>query len=844
MNRTSHDQPRHVQVLPDRRAVLIDNQRAQVGSRAFDVLLALCERRHRVVSTHELMDLVWPGVVVEQNNLQVQISALRRALGPGAIATVPGRGYRFTALLDETAVATEQPQVAAPSNTPASNLPSAGEALIGREVELLELTRLLASARLVTVAGSGGIGKTRLAQACAASLSEHHRDGTWWVELALLPRDSDADTVAAAVARALSLRVDAGQAGAERVCSALRDQHLLLVLDDCEHVLAGAAAFCSALLRVAPDVTLLATSQEPLHLAGEHVYRVPLLALPDADHPDDAGQFGAVALFVARARAADPRFALDEHNRAAVVEICRHLDGLPLAIELASARVALLGVEGVRSRLSEQLRLLTSARRDAPAHQHTLRASLEWTHSLLDPQAQAVYRRLGVFVGGFTAELAQRVAADGAIDHWAVLEHLAHLVDKSLVAADMSNPPRYRLLESAREYALQQLERCDEATTTRSAHAAALLETVASVEALYFESDAYGAAQTQLVREFDNLRAALAWARSSAQDELALALLGLSCRLWNRCGLAGTASELFATLSGNVDPSVVSPAVEAAFWLGSVVVAPESPLPDLAHAADRSIELLRATGDTRRLAHALAWRGIVNSQHERHDAARADLNEAQALEDPTWPHLLRAWRLTALCSLQTRAGETEQARVTRLAALALLRASGDHHHIQFSLRQLADADLAAGDFDALMRSSADLIEDARAHGPLWAARLGQGYQAVALIAAGRHDEAEAAAFEALPAWRAAGWTAWLLDHLVALAVARGQLYGAARLLGHCDHRYAQVGRPRRVAEQRALAVALAKLRASFDEARIDQCRIEGQALDERAALARAFGREA
>ena len=844
MNLASHDRPR-LRILPERRALLVNGQPAALGSRAFDLLVALSERGERIVAKHELMDLVWPDVVVEENNLQVQISALRRLLGPDAIATVPGRGYRFTAQLDDAAPAispVQTPPRPTPQLSNLAALPSAGAALIGRDADLHSLDALLQQARLVTLVGTGGIGKTRLALACAERLRARQADGVWFADLAQLPRDSDADAVAAAVARALDLRVDAGQAGLDRVCAVLREQRLLLLLDNCEHVLAGAATFCAALLRAAPALTLLATSQEPLHLADEQVYRPPLLALPaDADLAH-AEQYGAVALFVARAQAASPRFALDQHNRAGVVDLCRQLDGLPLAIELAAARVALLGVEGLRSRLGERLRLLTGARRDATTRQQTLRASLEWTQGLLGADEQAVYRRLGVFVGGFTMELAQRVAADASIDRWAVLDHLASLVDKSLVAADAADPPRYSLLESAREFALEQLERHAETAATQAAHAAALHETAAGIEALFFDSDDYGRAQTRFVHEFGNLRTALAWARQQGQYGLAVALLGRSCRLWNRCGLAGTASELFAAVAEEIATTALPPADEAAFWLGSVIVAAESPRPALALAADRCTELWRGLADARRLAHALAWRAIVQAQRDNLDAARADLAEAQTLEHADWPHLLRAWRLTALCGLHMRAGELDAARTVRQSAIALARASGDHPNLQFGLRKLADADLAAGDFDALMRSSQDLIDDARDHGPLWAGRLGQGYQAVALIAAGRLDEAEAAALEALPAWRAAGWTAWLLDHLVALAAARGQVRGAAQLLGHSDRCYTEAGRVRRAAEQHTIDAALATLRRQLDGAAIAQCRVEGAALDEPAAVSAALGR--
>ena len=842
-----------IQIRPEQRQLLIDGEPAVLGARAFDLLHSLAERSDRVVGKHELMDLVWPTVVVEENNLQVQISTLRKLLGPGAIATVPGRGYRFTATLDSSAEAPAS-RPAPPPRTPVLRLPADAGALIGRDTHLRTLASLLGDARLVTLVGTGGIGKTRLAQACAASLREQHADGVWQVELAALPRASAADAIAVAVARALDLRFEAGQANADAVAAVLRTQRLLLLLDNCEHVLEGVASLCATLLRAAPGVKLLATSQEPLNLAEEQVYRLPLLALPGDGELAQAAAFGAVALFVARARAADPRFVLDDNNRGTVVDICRHLDGLPLAIELAAARVPLLGVEGVRTRLDERLRLLVGGRRDVAARQQTLRASLEWSQSLLDAAEQAVFRRLGVFVRGFTVELAQHVAADDApgatgppqvsltppgqlIDRWAVLDHLASLVDKSLVVADASDPPRYSLLESAREFALAQLALAGETQATLAAHAAAMRAAVARVEALYFETNDYGPAQSKLVFELDNLRAALAWARAGGHDETAVALLGMSCRLWNRCGLAGTASALFAELASKVDERV-PPALAAVFWLGMVIVAPESPPPLVIEAADRCVTLWRGLGDTRRLAYALGWRAIVNCQRERLDAARTDLAEAETLEQDSWPMLVRVRRLVALCSLHTRAAEPERARALRQQALALVRASGDHPNIQFNIRKLADADLAAGDFDALMRSSEALIEDAREHGPLWAARLGQGYRAVALIAAGRYREAAAAAREGLPAWRAAGWTGWLLDHLAWLAAAGGQHREAAQLLGFCDLLYERAGRERRAAEQRAVAAALAALRRSgASEGELEQWRKAGRVLDEDHALA-------
>src|ERR1700720_3438798 len=345
---------RRFRVVPHRRELLAEGRRGELGGRAFDVLMALIEASGAVVDKNTLMDRVWPDRIVEDNSLQAQISALRKAFAADRdlIRTIAGRGYQFTGEIraisanpDAQAAAGMAQPTSTPSRPP-TNLPEPVSELIGRDVELDEILDLSTSHRLVTLVGPGGIGKTSLCSEVARRLLPSFADGAWIAELAPL---SDPELVPVPVATTLGLDLAGGALSPERVANALGSKHLMLVLDNCEHVVDAVAKMAEAFLRANPGTRVIATSREPLRAEGEWVYPVPPLAVPAEGSPDseDPLRYGAVRLFVERARAAAPSFSPDARVAAAIAGICRRLDGIPLAIELAAARTAALGVEGV-----------------------------------------------------------------------------------------------------------------------------------------------------------------------------------------------------------------------------------------------------------------------------------------------------------------------------------------------------------------------------------------------------------------------------------------------------------------------------------------------------------------
>jgi predicted ATPase/DNA-binding winged helix-turn-helix (wHTH) protein len=528
-------------VLPHRRE-LLDGRPVKLGGRGFDVLITLLEGRESIVSREELIRRVWPNRVVEEKNLHAQISALRAALGADRelIHTVPGRGYQFTgetrilpASPDERAgagLAVTEPTAALPP----TNLPEHVSELIGRDEELEEILNLAAAHRLVTVTGAGGIGKTRLALATARRLLPEFADGVWVAELVPL---ADPALVPAAIAAALGLEFPASAISAENVAGALIGKELLLVLDNCEHVIDAAARMAEAVLRAGAMVHIIATSREPLRAEGERIYPVPPLAVPAAEG-DDPWQYAAIQLFVVRSRASGAPVSEDRHVAAVIAAICRRVDGIPLAIELAAARAVALGIEEIAARLDDRFQLLTGGRRTALPRHQTLRATLDWSYELLAEFERVLLRRLAVFAGAFSLEAATAVAASTELATVEIVDGLANLVAKSLVTAEVEGPvARYRLLDTTRAYAFEKLAESGECERLARRHAEYGRDLFERAEAEW-ETRPTAEWLADYGRQIDNLRAALDWAFSPGGDApIGVSLTAVAAPLWMHLSL-------------------------------------------------------------------------------------------------------------------------------------------------------------------------------------------------------------------------------------------------------------------------------------------------------------------
>ena len=444
-------------LLPAQRLLLEGNEPVRIGSRALEVLIALVEHHGELLSKNALMERVWPDTTVVEANLSVHIAALRRALHDGSgenryLVNMPGRGYRFVAPI--TVAEAREPSISIETATkPLHNLPELLTPLIGRDDSIKELTEQLPRRRLLTITGPGGIGKSAVALALAERQTDAYEHGVWLIDLAQL---DDPRRVPRAVAAALGLENRSEQPLSD-LLTAFRHKRMLLVLDNCTHVIASAAAFATEVLRAAPGVQILATSREPLRAEAEHVHRLSQLAGPMASAGLTAAQalgFPAVQLFVERMAASLGEFELKDADAPIVAAICRKLDGLPLAIEFAATRAAILGVRGVAAPAEYPFGLLVGGHRTAPPRQQTMYATLEWSYGLLSDLEQSLLRRLSIFDGSFTPQAAATVAADIGHAESEIINNVLGLVAKSLVMADIQGPgPRLWLLETTRAYA-------------------------------------------------------------------------------------------------------------------------------------------------------------------------------------------------------------------------------------------------------------------------------------------------------------------------------------------------------------------------------------------------------
>jgi predicted ATPase/DNA-binding winged helix-turn-helix (wHTH) protein len=575
-------------------------ERILLAPKAFAVLRYLVEHPGRLVAHAELFEALWPKTYVQPEVLKSHIAAIRAVLGDDArkpifIETLSRRGYRFIAPVTEGAAA-------GPPPSRMTNLPEAVSELIGREAELRAVTALATEHRLVSLVGAGGIGKTRLGLEVARHLLPMFPDGVFVAELGPL---ASPELVPATVASALGLTHVAGPVSRDGVAGAVGTKKLLLIIDNCEHVIEAAAAMAEALLRGTPGAGLVATSREPLRVSGEYVYQVPPLDLPAEDNQDmeDVFRCGAVRLFVSRARAAEPRYVAEGPIATATVAICRRLDGIPLAIELAATRIVGFGVAGVAARLDDRFRLLTRGRRTLPRHE-TMRATLDWSYELLSDSERVVLRRLGVFVGAFTLVAASAVAASGDLPASEVPDAVAGLVGKSLLATDVGGATlHYRLLETTRAYAREKLIESAELDPVARRHAEYYRDLSERAEA-ELETRPTAEWLAAYRPHIDDVRVALDWAFSPSGDVgVAAALTAAAVPLWTHLSLlseCGARVEQAIASLGSQVPSDPRRDMRLYLALGHAILHTRaSGALDMNAAFTRALELAEVVDDTR-----------------------------------------------------------------------------------------------------------------------------------------------------------------------------------------------------------------------------------------------------
>jgi predicted ATPase/DNA-binding winged helix-turn-helix (wHTH) protein len=516
----------------------------RIGARALDLLIVLVERAGRLVSKDELVARVWPHLVVDEGNLRTQMALLRKALRDGEagaryLVTVPGRGYRFVATLS-TAGAPKPIKPSAASAEPVSGLPARLTRLIGRADAVSDILGRLNRHRFVTIVGPGGIGKTSVGLAVAELAAPSYADGVFLVDCGPLLGTS---LVPQKLAATLGLDVAADDP-TRGLTAYLRDRRMLIVLDCCERVIAAVAVLAETLLKGAAGVGILATSREPLRAEGESAYRLAPLEVPPASidlTASDALTYPAVELFVERVRSSMGRFELQDRDAPVVADICRKLDGIALAIELAAGRVDVFGLLGVAARLEDRVRLLTHGRRTALPRHQTLAATLDWSYDALSEPEQATLRRLSVFAGDFTLDGAHAVATDASVGSSDVVDIVESLVSKSLLNADVAGAiGHYRPLDMTRAYALQKLMECGEFSQTARRHATFIQSLLqrAITDAATSSAPGRSVRLTADSKLNDEARAAIGWAFSSGGDiEYGVELTVASIPLWTHLSL-------------------------------------------------------------------------------------------------------------------------------------------------------------------------------------------------------------------------------------------------------------------------------------------------------------------
>ena len=725
-----------------------------------------------------------------------------------------------------------------------NNLPLQVTSFVGRDAELAEIKDVLTKTRLLTLFGAGGVGKTRAAVQLGADLLDSYPEGVWFADLSSI---SDPELVAGALASALNLQESSDKSAAQTLVAAIKNNQMLVILDSCEHVVAAAAKLADALLHGCPKVKVVATSREALGIAGEAVHRMPSLACPESSKhvaAQAAMQYGAIALFAERARAADSKFQLTDDNVPIVADICRRLDGIALAIELAAPRVKVLNLRTLAERLNERFRILTGGSRTALPRQQTMRALIDWSYDLLSPKEQQLFRMSAVFAGGWTLEAASAVCAVGDVQEFEVLDELSALVDKSLVQVEFSeSSQRYRLLESTRQYGVEKLTSAGERAGALRRHADYFAEIARAAASAFISTPTY-ALRSQLEPELDNFRTALTWALGEKADVALGQRLAGDLLLCPRATFDPPEAKRWVEIALATVNNATSLDVTAALWLGLAICEGElARHRAAAEAAARALEAYESLGDPLQeararstLARALAFTGRVAEAQPLLQTALAVFRTANV------PKMLGDC-LEAAGTAAVIDNDIAASRAYYREALPIVQAAGDERKVAVILANKAETEFQAGNVEEALQLIAQALALDRARRNWRSVANDLANQTAYLIALGRNDEARSAALEALQIafdGRLETLTAWLVQHLAAVSYnSGGDPSAVARLLGWINGRLETVEAEREYTEQQEYARLTTALRSDFGDTQLKELFDEGRLWKEEQAIAEA-----
>jgi len=726
-----------------------------------------------------------------------------------------------------------------------NNLPLQLTSFVGRQNDLTALKERVQASRMITIVGSGGVGKTRLAIRLGAEVLENFADGVWLLELASIV---DSTLLSHVLASTLNIRESSDRLTLTTVISTLATKHALLILDNSEHLVDEVAKVADAVLRSCPNVSIIATSRQPLQIAGEWIHQLGPLSFPDVNDQvslDGAMRFGAIALFVDRARAADNHFALTAENAPTVANICRRLDGIALAIELAAARVKVLSVKSLEERLDERLRLLTGgSRTELPRHQ-TMRALIDWSYDLLDERERLLFNRCAIFAGPFTFQSAAEVCADDRLKPEDIFDLVLSLAEKSLLASDPDDAnERYRLLESTREYALEKLKASGDYEQLARKHAE-FYRSIAQDADVNFHKIPQADWYARLRDQTENFRSALQWSLGERQAAaLGGAIAGALERFWYETGRLGEGRHWITRALELIDEKT-SPEVAARLWLARAVLLTGTERgAESCKAAERGCALYESIGDKRGTAYALRARGIALRDMQRLPEAEKALRRATDLFEELDDAGGLALALATLGSIYSYRGNLETARELCSRGLEAARAQGAEFAFTLGSLYLADIEFQCGRYqEALTHAENALTYAERNQNSRVAANLRNNLAAYR-IALNQHDEAAADARRALSMLRESQNSYDIgiaVQHLALIAALRGDAQRASRLTGYVDAYFKSSGIQREPTEKWCYDRIIAALHDQLEEHKISLLMSDGASLSEREAVAQALG---